>query len=204
MTKMTLDIGSGSSRPYVKYNAKAGRWYINGENGDVEIQPPTFIIDFDNIVSGWFLFREGQAPDRALDPAMGTRAQQPTPDHKRGFVVMCNSPKYFGGTVEMSSSSMHLCNSIKDAYEAYEDGRGANIGKVPVFACTGITPSRDKFGQNFRPTLQLVKWVDRSHELPDEPAAMDRPQPPPRPATAARPSPPPRVPATVDMETAEF
>ena len=48
--KMSLDIGSGSSRPYVKYNAKAGRWYINGENGDAEIQPPTFIIDFDNIV----------------------------------------------------------------------------------------------------------------------------------------------------------
>ena len=65
---MSLDIGSGSSRPYVKYNAKAGRWYIRGESDDVEIQPPTFIIDFDNIVSGWFLFREGQAPDRALDP----------------------------------------------------------------------------------------------------------------------------------------
>ena len=152
---MSLDIGSGSSRPYVKFNAKAGRWYIRGENDDVEIQPPTFIIDFDNIVSGWFLFREGQAPDRALDPAMGTRAQRPTPDHKRGFVVMCNSPKFFGGTVEMSSSSMHLCNAIDDAYKAYEAGKGANPGKVPVFVCTGITPSRDKFGQNFKPVLQL-------------------------------------------------
>ena len=60
---MSLDIGSGSSRPYAKYNAKAGRWYINGENGDVEIQPPTFVIDFDNIVSGWFLFREGSGTE---------------------------------------------------------------------------------------------------------------------------------------------
>ena len=99
---------------------------------------------------------------------------------------------------------MHLCNAIKDGYEAYEDGKDANPGKLPVFACTGITPSKDKFGQNFRPTLQLTKWVDRPHELPDEPAAMDRPQPAPRPAAAARPSPPPRVPAAADMAVSEF
>ena len=87
---MSLDIGSGSGRPYVKYNAKAGRWYARGDNGqDVEIQAPTCIIDFDNIATGWFLFRENQAPDRAIDPAKGIRAVQPTPEHKRGFVVMC-------------------------------------------------------------------------------------------------------------------
>ena len=90
---MSLDIGSGSGRPYVKYNAKAGRWYVRGDNGeDAEIDTPTFVIDFANIASGWFLFRENQAPDRTIDPAMGTRAAQPTPEHKRGFVVMCNSP----------------------------------------------------------------------------------------------------------------
>ena len=69
---MSLDIGSGSGRPYVKYNAKAGRWYVRGDNGeDVEIQAPTCIIDFANIASGWFLFRENQAPDRAIDPGHG-------------------------------------------------------------------------------------------------------------------------------------
>ena len=173
---MSLDIGSGSGRPYVKYNAKAGRWYIRGDNGqDVEIQAPTCIIDFDNIATGWFLFREGQAPDRAIDPAMGTRAVQPTPDHKRGFVVMCYSEQYFGGTVEMSSSSMHLCNAIKDAYEQYSAAKAANPGRVPVFACTGTVPSKDKFGTNYKPTLQLMKWVERPADLPDEPAAQARP-----------------------------
>ena len=188
----------------MKFNSKAGRWYIRGESDDVEIQPPTFIIDFDNIVSGWFLFREGSAPDRALDPAMGVRAAQPTPDHRRGFIAMCYSKQFFGGAVEMSSSSMHLCNAIKDAYEAYEAGKSANIGKVPVLVCTGVMPSRDRFGQNFMPTLQLIKWTDRPAELPDEPAAMDRPQPAPRPAAAARPSQPPQVRVMADMATAEF
>ena len=75
---------------------------INGYSG---YQPP----NFDNIATGWFLFRENQAPDRAIDPAMGTRAVQPTPEHKRGFMVTCYSEKHFGGTVELSGASMHLC-----------------------------------------------------------------------------------------------
>jgi hypothetical protein len=27
---------------------------------------------------------------------------------------------------------------------------------------------KDKYGTNYRPTLELVKWVDRPAELPDE------------------------------------
>ena len=134
---------------------------------------------------------------------MGTRAVQPTPEHKRGFVVMCYSKQFFGGTVEMSSSSMHLCNAIKDAYEQYSAAKAANPGRVPVFACTGIVPSKDKFGTNYKPTLQLTKWVDRPADLPDEPAAQARPKP----AAASRPAaPPPPQPgaAAADLAEAEF
>ena len=69
---MSLNIGSnGSSRPYVKYNAKSGRWSRRGENGeDVDIANPTFAADMANIQTGWMRFREGQAPDRVLDPSL--------------------------------------------------------------------------------------------------------------------------------------
>ena len=200
---MSLDIGSGSGRPYVKYNSKAGRWYIRGESDDVEIQPPTFIIDFDNIVSGWFLFREGQAPDRALDPGNGHSRSS----SRRRITSAVSSSC---ATASSSSAARSKCPArrcifampSKTPTRLMKPASGANIGKVPVFVCTGITPSRDKFGQNFKPTLQLIKWVDRPAELPDEPAAMDRPQPAPRPAAAARPSPPPRAPAVADLATA--
>ena len=42
----------------------------------------------------------------------------------------------------MYSSSMHLCNAIKDACGQYQDGKEANPGLVPVFACTGTAPQR--------------------------------------------------------------
>ena len=68
---MPLQIGtSGSFKPYVKYNAKADKWFIPGENGDHEIGRPTFAADFANICVGWFRFREGQAPDRVIDPSL--------------------------------------------------------------------------------------------------------------------------------------
>ena len=201
---MSLDIGSGSGRPYVKYNANAGRWYARGDNGqDVEIQAPTCIIDFDNIATGWFLFRENQAPDRAIDPAKGTRAVQPTPEHKRGFVVMCYSEKHFGGTVELSSSSMHLCNAINDAHDQYSAAKAANPGRVPVFTCTGIVAAIGYELSSDMPTLQLTKWVDRPADLPDEPAARAQPKP----AAASQPAaPPPPQPgaAAADLAEAEF
>jgi hypothetical protein len=197
---MSLDIGSGSGRPYLKYNAKAGRWYVRGDNGqDVEIPAPTCIIDCVNIATGWFLFRENQAPDRAIDRVVGTREAQPTPDHKRGFVVTCYSEKCFGGAVEMSSSSMHLCNAIADAYDQYSAAKEANPGRVPVFECTGTVPSKDKLGTNYKPTLQLLKWVDRPGDLPDEPAAQARA------AAASRPAAPPSsVTAVADLGESEF
>ena len=64
---MPLQIGgSGSGKPFIKYNAKADKWFVRGAGGeDVEITRPSFVIDLENIATGWLLFREGQAPDEA-------------------------------------------------------------------------------------------------------------------------------------------
>jgi hypothetical protein len=104
-----------------------------------------------------------------IDPSLDRVAPSPGEDFKRGFVVAAFSQKFFGGTVEFSSASIHLSNAVRDLYSAFEEqaGRPENRGKVPVVACTGADPMKDKYGTNYRPRLELVKWVDRPAELPD-------------------------------------
>ena len=53
-----LNIGAtGSIKPYVKFNAKADKWFAKGETGDLEIGRPTFVADLANIATGWLRFR---------------------------------------------------------------------------------------------------------------------------------------------------
>jgi hypothetical protein len=39
---------------------------------------------------------------------------------------------------------------------------------MPVIACTGSEPMKDRHGTNYKPKLEIVKWVDRPAELPDK------------------------------------
>lgn len=167
---MTLNIGgTGIAKPYCKFNAKADKWFVRGANGeDAEIQRPTFVIDLDNIATGWLLFREGQAPERLMDPSLDQPAPSPGEGFKRGFVVATFSPKFFGGVAEFASASIHLANAIKDVYAQYDAEKANHAGKLPVIACTGSEAMKDRYGVNYRPTFQIVQWVDRPKELPNQ------------------------------------
>jgi hypothetical protein len=166
---MTLNIGgTGASKPYVKYNAKADKWFTRGLDGkDTEIQRPTFVVDFDNIATGWLRFREGMAPERVMDPSLDRPAAPPGEDFKRGFVVNAFSPKFFGGIAEFASASVHVANAIKDLYTQYETEKAQHPAALPVISCTGSEAKKDRFGTNYRPTLQIVSWVPRPADLPD-------------------------------------
>ena len=164
---MGLNIGgTGTSKPFAKYNAKADKWFVRGANGeDAEIQRPTFVIDLENIATGWLHFREGQAPERVMDPSLDQPAPSPGEGFKRGFVVATYSPKFFGGVAEFASASIHLANAIKDVYAQYEADKANHPGKLPVVACTGSDAMKDRYGTNYRPTFQIVQWVERPKEL---------------------------------------
>jgi hypothetical protein len=167
---MALNIGgTGVTKPYCKYNAKADKWFVRGANGeDAEIQRPTFLIDLDNIATGWLHFREGQAPERLMDPSLHQPAPSPGEGFKRGFVVATYSPKFFGGVAEFASASIHLANAIKDVYAQYEAEKANHRGQLPVIACTGSEAMKDRYGTNYRPTFQIVQWVDRPKQLPNQ------------------------------------
>lgn len=160
---MPLNIGaSGSMKPYAKYNSKSDKWFAKGPDGDVEIQRPTFLADFKNIATGWLCFREGQAPERVMDPSLEHAAPSPGTDFKRGFVIAVFSQKFFGGIAELSSASIHMGNELREIYQQFEEQSGSYPGQIPVIECTGSEPMKDKYGTNYRPKLQIVKWVDQA------------------------------------------
>jgi hypothetical protein len=165
---MALNIGgNGNGKPYVKYNAKADKWFVRGTEGeDKEIQRPTFVADFDNVETGWMRLLEGQAPERVMDLSIDCAAPPPGAGFKRGFVVMVYSQKFLGGAAELSSASFHLSNAIRDLHAQYEAGKTANPGKLPVVQCVGSQPMKDRYGTNYRPIFIIVDWVDRPADLP--------------------------------------
>lgn len=207
---MPLNIGaSGSITPHVKYNAKSDKWFVRGEDGDEEIARPTFVADLTNIATGWLRFREGEAPERSIDPSLDRAAPSPGEGFKRGFVLAVFSQNFFGGLVELSSASIHMGNAVREFYQIFEDQRGSHPGQVPVIVCTGSEPMKDKYGTNYRPKLELLKWVDRPADLPDQ-----SPVDPsdvwqgggtiPAKTTATHMPPPQSKPAADPMMTAEF
>lgn len=167
---------SGGFDPYIKFNGKAGRFYIKNEQSEeVEIVPTSFIADLENIKTGWMMFAAGMAPDKVYDQNLSTPAPRPSDNHKRGFSVRLFS-KAFNGVVELSGSSMHLNNSINDLYEEFEKTK--EEGKVPVVKFTGTTAMKDKQGTNYKPNFQIEKWVDRPSELSgDAPKQESKPAP---------------------------
>jgi hypothetical protein len=201
--------GSGSSKPYVKFNAKADKWFARGPDGnDAEIARPTFAIDLDNIATGWLRFREGQAPERVMDASLEHPAPSPGEGFKRGFVVATFSPKFFGGVAEFASASIHLSNAVKEIYAQYEAEKGNHAGELPVVACTGSQAMKDKYGTNYKPILQIVQWVDRPVDLPNQSPidASDvwRGQPAPAAKPVAQHVPPPANPAANPLSEAVF
>jgi hypothetical protein len=177
-----------------------GQWFVRGDGGgDLEIARPTFLLDLANIRTGWLRFQEGQAPERLIDPALDRTAPTPGEGFKRGFVVMAFSSKFFGGAVEMASASIHVSNAIRDVYAVFEEqaGRTENRSKVPVIACTGADAMKDKYGTNYRPKLELTKWVDRPAEFPDASPVEESEVWKGNAAAASRPAPAGHVPPPV-------
>jgi hypothetical protein len=125
------------------------------------------VVDFDNIATGWMLFREGQAPERVMDPSIDQPAPSPGTEFKRGFLVMAYSPKFFVGAAEFAGTSVHLSNAIKDVYAQYDSERANHRGELPVVACSGSEPIKDRHGTNYRPTFKIVQWVERPADLPN-------------------------------------
>lgn len=168
---LNLSTSDGDFTPYIKYNAKAGRFYVRpqGAAEDVEVSNPRLAFDFENIRTGWLYYAEGSGPEKIWDPSPSQAAARPAgpKKFKRGFEVMV-----FGGDDlpgigklglrEFSSTAANVITSILKMYAAYEAGAKANPGKVPFFKCAKVIPVQGAYGTNYEPDFALVGWVDRA------------------------------------------
>lgn len=183
--------GDGEFTPFVKYNAKAGRWYTKKDEPDAaefEVGDMTAVFDMDNLQTGWFLFAAGTAPVKHMDPSLSEPAAKPGEGFKRGFQLDVFSTKNLLGKREFSSTAGSVIEAMNDLHDDWIANKDANAGKLPVVKCTGVQPVTNKHGTNYRPVLEIVSWADRPAEMTGNTAA---PTPTPTPAPAAAQHAPP-------------
>jgi len=179
--------GDGNFTPYLKYNAKAGRWYTKEDKQDgqeFEVTNMTAMFDLENIKTGWFLFAAGVAPAKTYDPSLAQAAAKPGDGFKRGFEVLAFSEKNLQGLREFSSTAGAVIEAMNSLYDAWESGKGANPGKVPVVKCASVSPITNKHGTNYAPKLEIVSWADRPKEMSGASTSAPAPAPTPSPAPA--------------------
>lgn len=164
--------GDGDFTPYLKYNAKAGRFYVRpqGATQDVEVERPRLVIDMPNIKTGWIYYAEGGGapPEKVWDPSLSQMAPRPAgpKKFKRGFealVVGADPIQGVGklGLREFGSTAGVVISAILKMYDAYEAGAKDNAGKLPFYRCSGVVPVEGKYGTNYEPNFQLIGWVER-------------------------------------------
>lgn len=168
---LNLSTGGDDFVPYIKYNAKAGRFYVRpqGATSDVEVVNPRLAFDMENIKTGWLFYSEGSGPEKLWDPSRTQAAPRPAgpKKFKRGFEVMVfgndNIPGIGSlGLREFSSTAGNVISAILKMYEAYEKGAPQNLGKVPFFRCVRVLPINGAYGTNYEPEFELMGWVERA------------------------------------------
>ena len=157
---LNLSSGGGSGN-YIRFSPQANAWTNNlGE----EIQLKKVVFDIDNVQTGWLLLGVGVREWNA-DAQLGRKGPQPSPEHKRGFIVKFYNKEI--GTVEWSSNGVGPNMGLEQLYTACAAQHAANPGKMPVLEYTGSKLEKIGKGTTRIPAFNLVSWIDK-------PAGMDQ------------------------------
>ena len=168
MAFMEAPGGDGEFTVYVKYNAKAGRWYTKDDApnaAEFEVVNMTAVFDIPNLKTGWFLFQAGSAPDKSINAQLSAWGAKPSDAHKRGFQINLFSDKNLLGVREFASTAGSVIEAMNGLYDAWLAAPEAAQGKLPVVRCAGVLPVTGKHGVNYAPVLEIVAWVDRPAQL---------------------------------------
>ncbi len=160
--------GEGNFTVFVKYDAKAGRWFTKEDEKDAplfEVKDMTAMFDMDSLQTGWFLFAAGMAPVKQFDPSLTEAGSKPEGKFKRGFQLNVYSEKNLLGLREFGSTAGVVIEAMNTLHDHWLAGRGDNPGKLPVVKCVGIAPVIGSHGTNYQPQLEIVAWKDRPAEM---------------------------------------
>lgn len=201
-----LDYSSGSGGgdivPFVKYDARAGRFFRNDRsevNGSYSNTPvditSTFkaVLDLENIEVGYLRFAAGSAPEFQL-----VKLGQPMPAKpadakwKQGVRVMMKLHASCGGDIrETSSNAAAFLKGVDELHTTYQAQAAANPGKLPIVTLKTTIPvtsgSGDKKSTNYQPVFEIIGWAARPVDLVHV-AKQAGAQPAAQPAAASAPS----------------
>jgi hypothetical protein len=164
---------------YVKYNAKAGRWYTKEDKPDAsefEVMDMTAVFDFANLKTGWFLFAPGVAPVKQLNANMRHFELKPSPDFKQGFQINVFSNKNLLGVREFASTAGAVIDAMNAVYDDYDNAPESKAGKLPIVKCVSVNAIVGKHGTNYSPVLKIIGWTDRPAELADAAPKQEAPR----------------------------
>lgn len=152
---------SGGNGNYIRFSPQANAWTNNlGE----EIQLGKVVFDIDGVQTGWLELGVG-VRDWQADSELGKKGPQPSPNHKRGFIITLYNKTI--GSCEWSSSGVGPNMGLEKLYTECAAQRAANAGKLPVLEYTGSKLEKIGKGTTRIPNFNIVSWIER-------PAGMDQ------------------------------
>ncbi len=163
---------SGGSGNYIRFSPQANAW-TNSNNEEIQLKKVVF--DLDNVQTGWLLLAVGQR-EWNPDVALGKKGPQPTPEHKRGFMVTLYNKEI--GAAEWSSNGVGPNMGLEQLYKTCDAQRAANPGKLPVVEYKGSKLEKIGKGTTRIPNFELVNWVARPEGMDAVAAPVEQaPQP---------------------------
>lgn len=213
--------GGGDIKPFVKYDAKAGRLFRADRHQQsdgtyasesVEItNVAQMVMDLANIRVGWIHY-SSQGPVRRL-VVLGKEAIPPRPEDKgadgrpvfkQGFEVdlLLNKEANGGNAAPRVLGSAAGCvieamDALHDAYTAAAEGKA---GKLPIVKIAGVTPVKSGQSTNYKPEFAIVGWIDRPAALAVDSTTPPAPQS--APSTGSTVAAPPTQPAPAPQQVA--
>ena len=151
---LNLSSGGGNGN-YIRFSPQANAWTNSlGE----EIQLKKVVFDIDGVQTGWLELGVG-VRDWQPDSELGKKGPQPSPNHKRGFIITLYNKEL--GTVEFSSSGVGPNMGLEKLYTECAAQRAINAGKLPVLEYTGSKLEKIGKGTTRIPNFTIVSWIDK-------------------------------------------
>ncbi len=194
---LTSGGGSGDIKPFIKYDARAGRMFRvdRVQNGDGSYSSQdhditngcTFIADMANIKVGWVHY-SSQGPVKRFvvlgQEAIPARPEDKGPDgkpvFKQGFEITVQLSKGCGGgpVREFGSAAGCVIQAVDALHDAYTTAPESKQGKLPIVTMTATTGVKSGQSTNYQPTFQITGWVDRPETLGGSAGAGAQASPP--------------------------
>lgn len=206
---LSTGSGSGEIRPYISYDAKAGRLFridrVQGADGQYQTEKheitntAQFVADLANIRVGWINYTS-QGPVRHL-VVLGKEPIPARPDDKnsegklafkQGFEIdiLLNKDSGGGPARVLGSAAGCVINAMDELHDAYTAASESKAGKLPVVKIASVAPVKSGQSTNYQPKFAIVAWVDRPVALqPGAPAETKAAPPATGSTVAAAPQP---------------